>query len=120
MDSKTGTHALCVQVAQRPVAVTREVARSPTDEAEPWLFSARAALFRCHGNLAHRGEFFAPLALLFRVTDEEAAIASADESDFGWGGLVFTKDIARVNNPDLARACLPFGAAKTSGHCLKP
>ena len=81
-------------------------------------------------NPAFRQEFFGPLALFFRVRDEEAAIALANDSDFGLGGSVFTKDIARgkrvasrietgmmfVNNLDWADADLPFGGVKTSGY----
>jgi succinate-semialdehyde dehydrogenase / glutarate-semialdehyde dehydrogenase len=46
-------------------------------------------------NPAFRDEFFGPVALFFRVKDEDAAIALANDSDFGLGGSVFTKDIAR-------------------------
>ena len=79
---------------------------------------------------AFRQEFFGPVALFFRVTDDEAAIALASDSDFGLGGSVFTKDIARgkrvasrietgmmfVNNLDWADADLSFGGVKTSGY----
>lgn len=81
-------------------------------------------------NPAFREEFFGPVALFFRVKDEEAAIALANDSDFGLGGAVFTKDIARgqrvasrietgmmfVNNLDWADADLPFGGIKASGY----
>ena len=81
-------------------------------------------------NPAFREEFFGPVALFFRVKDEAAAIALANDSDFGLGGSVFTKDIARgkrvasqietgmmfVNNLDWADADLPFGGVKTSGY----
>ena len=64
------------------------------------------------------------------VKNEEAAIALANNSDFGLGGSVFTKDIARgrevasrietgmmfVNNLDWADADLPFGGVKSSGY----
>ncbi len=81
-------------------------------------------------NPAYREEFFGPVELFFRVKDEAAAIALANDSDFGLGGSVFTKDIARgkrvasrietgmmfVNNLDWADADLPFGGVKTSGY----
>ena len=81
-------------------------------------------------NPAFREEFFGPVALFFRVMDEEAAIALANDSDFGLGGSIFTKDIARgkrvasrietgmmfVNNLDWSDADLPFGGVKTSGY----
>ena len=81
-------------------------------------------------NPAFRDEFFGPVALFFRVKDEDAAIALANELDFGLGGSVFTKDIARgkrvasrvetgmmfINNIDWSDAELPFGGIKDSGY----
>lgn len=81
-------------------------------------------------NPAYREEFFGPVALFFRVTDEEAAIALANDSDYGLGGSVFTRDIERgkrvasrietgmvfVNHPTWTAADLPFGGIKNSGY----
>jgi succinate-semialdehyde dehydrogenase/glutarate-semialdehyde dehydrogenase len=81
-------------------------------------------------NPAFRKEFFGPVALFFRVRDEEAAIALANDSDFGLGGSVFTKDEARgrrvatrvetgmmfINNISWSDAELPFGGIKDSGY----
>ena len=75
-------------------------------------------------------EFFGPVAMFFRVKDEDAAIALANDSDFGLGGSVFTKDIARgkrvasrvetgmmfINNISWSDAELPFGGIKDSGY----
>jgi succinate-semialdehyde dehydrogenase/glutarate-semialdehyde dehydrogenase len=81
-------------------------------------------------NPAFRDEFFGPVAMFFRVKDEAAAIALANDSDFGLGGCVFTKDVARgqrvasqvetgmmfINNIDWSDAELPFGGIKFSGY----
>lgn len=81
-------------------------------------------------NPAYREEFFGPVALFFRVKDEDAAIALANDSDFGLGGSVFTSDEARgrrvasridtgmmfVNHPTWTAADLPFGGIKNSGY----
>ncbi len=81
-------------------------------------------------NPAFREEFFGPVALFFRVKDEDAAVALANDSDFGLGGSVFTTDLARgkrvasrvetgmmfVNNISWSDAELPFGGIKDSGY----
>jgi succinate-semialdehyde dehydrogenase/glutarate-semialdehyde dehydrogenase len=81
-------------------------------------------------NPAFRDELFGPVAMVFRVKDEDHAIAIANDSDFGLGGSVFTKDIARgrriasrvetgmmfINNISWSDAELPFGGIKDSGY----
>jgi succinate-semialdehyde dehydrogenase/glutarate-semialdehyde dehydrogenase len=81
-------------------------------------------------NPAFRDEFFGPVAMFFRVKDEDEAIALANDSDFGLGGSVFTKDIERgrrvasrvdtgmmfINNISWSDAELPFGGIKDSGY----
>jgi len=81
-------------------------------------------------NPAFRDEFFGPVAMFFRVKDEDEAIAIANDSDFGLGGSVFTQDMARgqrvasrvetgmmfINNIDWTDPELPFGGIKDSGY----
>jgi succinate-semialdehyde dehydrogenase/glutarate-semialdehyde dehydrogenase len=72
------------------------------------------------GNPAFREEFFGPVAMFFSVKD----------SDFGLGGSVFTRDLARgknvasrvetgmmfINNISWSDADLPFGGIKDTGY----
>jgi len=81
-------------------------------------------------NPAFREEFFGPVALFFRVNNEDEAVALANDSDFGLGGSVFTKDEARgkrvasrvdtgmmfINHPTWTTPDLPFGGIKNSGY----
>lgn len=79
---------------------------------------------------AFREEFFGPVALFFRVKNEDEAVALANNSNFGLGGSIFTKDIERgkriasrvdtgmmfINHPTWTRPDLPFGGIKDSGY----
>jgi succinate-semialdehyde dehydrogenase / glutarate-semialdehyde dehydrogenase len=81
-------------------------------------------------NPAYYQEFFGPVALFFRVKDEDEAIALANDSPFGLGGSVFTKDIERgkrvarrvatgmvfINQATWTAPDLPFGGIKNSGY----
>ena len=81
-------------------------------------------------NPAYKDEFFGPVALFFKVKDEDEAIKLANDSPFGLGGSVFTKDIARgkrvasridtgmvfINHPTWTAPDLPFGGIKDSGY----
>lgn len=82
------------------------------------------------GIAAYHEELFGPVASFYRVKDEAAAIALANDSDFGLGGSVFTQDIERgkrvadqidtgmvfINHPTWTQADLPFGGTKRSGY----
>jgi succinate-semialdehyde dehydrogenase/glutarate-semialdehyde dehydrogenase len=81
------------------------------------------------GITAYHEELFGPVASFYVVTDEQAAIDLANDSDFGLGGSVFTQDIERgkrvadqidsgmvfINHPTWTQADLPFGGTKRSG-----
>ncbi len=81
------------------------------------------------GIAAYHEELFGPVASFYRVKDEQAAIALANDSDFGLGASVFTQDIDRgkriadqidagmvfINHPTWTQADLPFGGTKRSG-----
>ena len=81
-------------------------------------------------NPAFHQEFFGPVALFFRVVDEAAAVALANDSPFGLGGSVFTQDIERgkrvarqidtgmvfINSGAVSSPELPFGGVKNSGY----
>ncbi len=82
------------------------------------------------GNPVFYEEFFGPVALFFKVKNEQEAIDLANDSPFGLGGSVFTQDIERgkrvanqidtgmvfINHPTWTQADLPFGGTKASGY----
>jgi succinate-semialdehyde dehydrogenase/glutarate-semialdehyde dehydrogenase len=95
-----------------------------------WFMQATILTDIAPGNPAFRDEFFGPVISFYRVKNEDEAVALANDSDFGLGGSVWTKDEARgrriasridagmvfVNNIDWADAELPFGGIKYSGY----
>jgi succinate-semialdehyde dehydrogenase/glutarate-semialdehyde dehydrogenase len=81
-------------------------------------------------NPAYNEEFFGPVALFFRVADEDAAVTLANDTYYGLGGSIFTEDIERgkrvadriesgmvfINHPTWTAPELPFGGIKRSGY----
>jgi succinate-semialdehyde dehydrogenase / glutarate-semialdehyde dehydrogenase len=83
------------------------------------------------GTPAYDEELFGPVAAVIPVRDEEEAIATANDSVFGLGGAVITRDLARgeriaadliesgcvfVNDFVRSDPRLPFGGVKESGY----
>lgn len=81
-------------------------------------------------NPAYHMEFFGPVSMLFRAKDEDDAINIANDSPFGLGGSVFTRNTAHgaevakristgmvyINHPTRVKADLPFGGVRRSGY----
>lgn len=75
-------------------------------------------------------ELFGPVASFYKVANEQEAIDLANDSPFGLGGSIFTKDIESaikiadqidsgmvfINEPTGTQADLPFGGTKGSGY----
>lgn len=83
------------------------------------------------GMPAYEEELFGPVAVIISVKDEEEAIRVANDSRFGLGAAIFTKDVAKgeriAANKIEAGCCfvnafvssdprLPFGGVKESGY----
>ncbi|HEY7943428.1 MAG TPA: NAD-dependent succinate-semialdehyde dehydrogenase, partial [Casimicrobiaceae bacterium] len=83
------------------------------------------------GMPAYDEELFGPVAAIIPVKDEAEAIAVANDSTFGLGGAVITRDVARgeriaaelidsgcvfVNESVRSDVRLPFGGVKESGY----
>jgi succinate-semialdehyde dehydrogenase/glutarate-semialdehyde dehydrogenase len=78
---------------------------------------------------AYSEELFGPVAVVYKVKDDDAAVELANSSDFGLGGSVFSNDLERarkvadrvesgmvwINHPTTSLPNLPFGGVKHSG-----
>lgn len=79
---------------------------------------------------AYHEELFGPVAVVYRVKNQEEAIKLANDSTFGLGGSVFSEDIDRaievaslidtgmvfINEHSASKPDLPFGGTKRSGY----
>jgi succinate-semialdehyde dehydrogenase/glutarate-semialdehyde dehydrogenase len=83
------------------------------------------------GMPAYDEEMFGPVAAVINARDEADAVRLANDSEFGLGGGIFTRDLARgemlaseeieaglvfVNAPAESNPRLPFGGIKESGY----
>ncbi|APX24082.1 MAG: succinate-semialdehyde dehydrogenase [Rhodobacteraceae bacterium] len=83
------------------------------------------------GQPAYDEELFGPVASVIRAEDDEDAMRIANDSRFGLGGGIFSKDEARatelarthfdtgmvfINHFNLATPEMPFGGVKDSGY----
>ena len=78
---------------------------------------------------AYNEELFGPVAVVYKVSDDDEAVNLANVVDFGLGGAVWSADeeratrvaeqlevgMANVNTPAGEGADLPFGGTKRSG-----
>ena len=83
------------------------------------------------GQPAYDDELFGPVASIIRAKDDEDAMRIANDSRYGLGGGIFSKDEARaldlardhfdtgmvfINNFNVATPEMPFGGVKASGY----
>jgi succinate-semialdehyde dehydrogenase/glutarate-semialdehyde dehydrogenase len=139
MDAETSLGPLCTQAAldhvieQIDSAVTAgaKVSLGGKRLNRRGFFLEPTILTDVHpDNPAYTQEFFAPVAMVFRVKSEQEAVALANDSPFGLGATVITKDVERgkrvarqiesgmvfINEVTGTAPELPFGGVKNSGY----
>ncbi|GAB3414884.1 succinate-semialdehyde dehydrogenase (NADP(+)) [Flindersiella endophytica] len=61
----------------------------------PYFFEPTVLENVAAGMTCHREETFGPLVSVYRVADDEAAIAAANDSSYGLNAAVFSRDVSR-------------------------
>ncbi len=103
---------------------------NPADDAG--CYYPATVLADCQpGMPAHDDELFGPVAAIIRASDDEDAMRIANDSRYGLGGGIFTRDEAkavrlardhfdtgmvRINSFGAADPNMPFGGVKNSGY----
>lgn len=126
LSSKKATETLTEQVAR---AVAQGATLVTGGTAEGNFYAGTVLTDVLPGSDAFHEEFFGPVAQIFSVPDEAAAVALANNTPFGLGSYVFTTDpeqalrvadgieagMVFINLVGADGAELPFGGVKRSG-----
>ncbi|MBX3040258.1 MAG: NAD-dependent succinate-semialdehyde dehydrogenase [Bdellovibrionaceae bacterium] len=94
------------------------------------FYPPTVVLFETNQHRANELEIFGPVAVLIQAENEDAALKIANESPYGLGGAIFTKDLEKgerlvsemeagvvvLNDQVKSDVRLPFGGVKDSGY----
>lgn len=96
-----------------------------------WFYPATVLADVAPGQVAYEDELFGPAAAIIRAKDDDDAMRIANDSRYGLGGGIFSRDLKRarelasryfdtgmvfINTFDVASPALPFGGVKASGY----
>ncbi|WP_375176014.1 NAD-dependent succinate-semialdehyde dehydrogenase [Pseudooceanicola sp.] len=119
------------QVEQSVEKGARIVAGGKVPEREGWYYPATVLEDVRPGQPAYDDELFGPVAALIRAKDDQDAMRIANDSRFGLGGGIITRDeekalemaehefdtgMVYINGFGLAMPNMPFGGVKDSGY----
>ncbi|MDE0932111.1 MAG: NAD-dependent succinate-semialdehyde dehydrogenase [Novosphingopyxis baekryungensis] len=109
----------------------RLVAGGTVPDRTGWFYPATALADVTPGQPAYDDEIFGPVASIIKAKDDEDAMRIANDSRYGLGGGIFSKDEARaikmasdyfdtgmvnINTYAIAQPNMPFGGVKDSGY----
>ncbi len=96
-----------------------------------WFYPATALVDVAPGQPAYDDEIFGPVAAIIKAKDDDDAMRIANDSRYGLGGGIFSKNVDRaikiainyfdtgmvnINNFAVASPDMPFGGVKDSGY----
>ncbi|MFV0623489.1 NAD-dependent succinate-semialdehyde dehydrogenase [Sphingomonas sp. ac-8] len=96
-----------------------------------WFYPATVLADVAPGQPAYDDELFGPAAAIIRAKDDDDAMRIANDSRYGLGGGIFSRNVDRarelaakffdtgmvfINSFDVATPSLPFGGVKNSGY----
>jgi succinate-semialdehyde dehydrogenase/glutarate-semialdehyde dehydrogenase len=119
------------QVEQSVARGARVVAGGAIPDRTGWFYPATALVDVAPGQPAYDDEIFGPVASIIKARDDEDAMRLANDSRYGLGGGIFSKDVERavrmaatyfdtgmvcINTYAIASPDMPFGGVKDSGY----
>ena len=130
MNSQAAKEKLTKQVDGAIAAGAKVFYQYPEIDSDGAFFRPTILTNVDRDNPAFDQEFFGPVAIVYEVEDEDAAIALANDSSYGLGSSVISSDIKRaqnvaaqietgmtvINGTWISSAELPFGGVKKSGY----
>ncbi|WP_299308141.1 NAD-dependent succinate-semialdehyde dehydrogenase [uncultured Croceicoccus sp.] len=131
MVSKSQRDGLHEQVTQSVAKGARLVTGGTVPDREGWFYPATVLADVAPGQPAYDDELFGPVASIIKAKDDEDAMRIANDSRYGLGGGIFSRDTDRarelaakhfdtgmvcINTFDIASPNMPFGGVKNSGY----
>ena len=119
------------QVEDSVAKGARVVAGGEVPDRTGWFYPATALVDVAPGQPAYDDEIFGPVASIIKAKDDEDAMRIANDSRYGLGGGIFSKDVDRavkmaskyfdtgmvnINRYAIASPDMPFGGVKNSGY----
>ncbi len=131
MVSKRQRDQVHKQVQDSVEGGARIVAGGTVPDRKGWFYPATALVDVAPGQPAYDDEIFGPVASIIKAKDDEDAMRIANDSRYGLGGGIFSKNVDRaiemaskyfdtgmvnINTFAIAQPNMPFGGVKDSGY----
>lgn len=119
------------QVEQSVAKGARVLVGGSVPDRTGWFYPATVLADVAPGQPAYDDEIFGPVAAIIKARDDEDAMRIANDSRYGLGGGIFSRDVDRalkmastlfdtgmvnINTYTIASPDMPFGGVKDSGY----